>query len=113
MESGGEGSGQAQVGGQNRDCNTGVTNMDTTSMNTENSVYCKKGMRALGKRRVSFPFLNLFLLVFLTAGCAHYPFNQPLKQVSPQTDYRGKYMGAPVVETIEKGTTPIVTIPTG
>jgi NTE family protein len=28
-------------------------------------------------------------------GCAHYPVNQPLKQIDPQGGYRGKYMVAP------------------
>jgi len=28
-------------------------------------------------------------------GCAHYPVNQPLKQVEPQSGYRGRYMGTP------------------
>ena len=68
--------------------------MDITNLNKENSLYRKKGVEVSGKRRVSFPFLNLFL-VLLTAGCAHYPFNPPLKQVDPQTGYRGRYMGSP------------------
>jgi NTE family protein len=31
----------------------------------------------------------------IATGCAHYPINQPLKQVDPQNGYRGKYMGTP------------------
>ncbi len=31
----------------------------------------------------------------IASGCAHYPVNQPLKQVDPQSGYRGKYMGTP------------------
>jgi NTE family protein len=44
---------------------------------------------------VSFRPAGLLLLVFLAAGCAHYPVNQPLKQVDPQSGYRGRYMGTP------------------
>ena len=33
-------------------------------------------------------------MLFLS-GCAHYPVNQPLKQVDPQSGYRGRYMGTP------------------
>ena len=31
----------------------------------------------------------------VAASCAHYPVNEPLKQVEPQSGYRGKFMGAP------------------
>jgi hypothetical protein len=37
----------------------------------------------------------LVIAVFFASGCAHYPVNQPLKQIDPQGGYRGKYMGAP------------------
>ena len=46
-------------------------------------------------KRVHFRFTSLFMLVLLVAGCTHYPVNQPLKQVDPQSGYRGKYMGTP------------------
>jgi NTE family protein len=35
----------------------------------------------------------LVISVFFTSGCAHYPINQPLKQIDPESGYRGKYMG--------------------
>jgi len=31
----------------------------------------------------------------LATGCAHYPVNQPLKQVNPKSGYRPKYTGTP------------------
>ena len=37
----------------------------------------------------------LLLLFFLNTGCAHYPFNQPLKQIDRQTGYRAKFRGVP------------------
>jgi NTE family protein len=33
--------------------------------------------------------------VVVATGCAHYPVNQPLKQIDPQSGYRGRYMGTP------------------
>jgi NTE family protein len=40
-------------------------------------------------------YVFLLLTVFYVIGCAHYPVNQPLKQIDSQSGYRGKYMGAP------------------
>jgi NTE family protein len=37
----------------------------------------------------------LLITVFIASGCAHYPINQPLKQVDPQGGYRARYMRAP------------------
>ncbi len=38
--------------------------------------------------------LFIIALITLTAThCAHYPVNQPLKQVDPESGYRGKFMG--------------------
>src|SRR5512135_3082187 len=40
----------------------------------------------------------LFVIVTITfgaVGCAHYPVNQPLTQVDPDSGYRGKFMGVP------------------
>jgi NTE family protein len=34
-------------------------------------------------------------MVVVAIGCAHYPVNQPLKQVDPQGGYRPKYTGTP------------------
>jgi NTE family protein len=39
--------------------------------------------------------LAIVAWVIVAAGCAHYPVNQPLKQVDPESGYRGKYMGVP------------------
>ena len=50
----------------------------------------------LRHEKVSLWFcVGLFLVVILATGCAHYPINQPLKQVDPQSGYRGKYTGVP------------------
>src|SRR5512135_653093 len=48
-------------------------------------------------------FLRSFLLwcsllipgILMTAGCAHYPVNQPLAQYNPDNGYRAKFMGTP------------------
>ena len=43
-----------------------------------------------------FPSLTLIIVTaVVVVGCAHYPVNEPLKQVEPQADYRGMAMGAP------------------
>ncbi len=35
------------------------------------------------------------LVIVVMVGCAHYPVNQPLKQVDPQSGYRPKFTGSP------------------
>ena len=37
----------------------------------------------------------VFPLILIITGCAHYPVNQPLQQVDPDSGYRGKFMGQP------------------
>ena len=39
--------------------------------------------------------MSVVVAALATAGCAHYPVNQPLKQVDPQSGYRAKYTGIP------------------
>ncbi len=46
-------------------------------------------------KRPLFSILISTWVAIVAAGCAHYPVNQPLKQVDPQSGYRGKYMGTP------------------
>jgi NTE family protein len=46
-------------------------------------------------KRFFFFILTLTWVTVVVIGCAHYPINQPLKQVDPQIGYRGKYMGTP------------------
>jgi NTE family protein len=53
------------------------------------------GQTATTTKQILRIFFSLFLSVFMVAGCAHYPVNQPLKQVDPQSGYRGRYMGTP------------------
>ena len=47
-----------------------------------------------GRRFLAF-FTILLLLIFLNTGCAHSPFNLPLKQIDRQTGYRAKFRGVP------------------
>jgi NTE family protein len=42
-----------------------------------------------------FFILTSILVAVMMAGCASYSVNQPLKQVDPQSGYRGKLMGTP------------------
>jgi NTE family protein len=53
------------------------------------------GQTATATKQILRIFVSLFLFVFTVVGCAHYPVNQPLKQVDPQSGYRGRYMGTP------------------
>ena len=46
-------------------------------------------------KRLLFSILTLTWVAVVVIGCAHYPVNQPLKQVDPQSGYRGKYTGTP------------------
>jgi NTE family protein len=47
----------------------------------------------LSRKRI---LMDALLLAFsLTLGCAHYPVNQPLKQVDPHSGYRAKFTGIP------------------
>ena len=49
------------------------------------------------ERRARFLRLcaGLISVALLAAGCTRYPDNEPLKQVAPQSGYRGKFMGTP------------------
>ena len=55
----------------------------------------KEGEALSGRSRFLTIFAILLLLIFLNTGCAHYPFNQPLKQIDRQTGYRMKFRGVP------------------
>jgi NTE family protein len=46
-------------------------------------------------RKIFRPLAAFIFGTFVAIGCAHNPVNQPLRQVDPQSGYRGKYMGAP------------------
>jgi len=46
-------------------------------------------------KRLFFFILTSTLVAVMMAGCASYSVNQPLKQVDPQSGYRGKFMGTP------------------
>jgi NTE family protein len=54
-----------------------------------------RGERSAGMKRFFFFILTSIWVTVVTIGCAHYPINQPLKQVDPQSGYRPRYMGAP------------------
>lgn len=47
------------------------------------------------KEKLTNLYAFLLITVFIASGCAHYPINQPLKQVDPQSGYRPRYGGAP------------------
>jgi NTE family protein len=55
-----------------------------------------RGERSAGMKRFFISIFTSVWIALVMIGCAHYPVNQPLKQVDPQTGYRGKYMGASV-----------------
>jgi len=55
----------------------------------------KKEEELSGKNRFLRILAILLLLFFLNTGCAHYPINQPLKQIDRQTGYRAKFRGVP------------------
>jgi NTE family protein len=46
-------------------------------------------------RKITWPFAAFIFAAAIATGCAHYPVNQPLKQVDPQSGYRAKYTGTP------------------
>jgi NTE family protein len=54
-----------------------------------------RGERSARMKRFFFSILTLTCMAVVVIGCAHYPVNQPLKQVDPQSGYRGKYMRQP------------------
>ena len=51
--------------------------------------------KKVGVKRLFLPIFTLVWIALVVIGCAHYPVNQPLKQVDPQSGYRPRYMGAP------------------
>lgn len=53
----------------------------------------KEAFRMNLRRSVLLP--GLLLLILGAVGCAHYPVNQPLTHVDPDSGYRGKLMGVP------------------
>jgi NTE family protein len=46
-------------------------------------------------RKIFRPLAAVIFGAVVATGCAHYPINQPLKQVDPQSGYRAKFMGTP------------------
>jgi NTE family protein len=46
-------------------------------------------------KRFFLIILTLGWVAVVAIGCAHYPINQPLKQIDPQSGYRPKFMGTP------------------
>ncbi len=46
-------------------------------------------------RKIFRPLAAVIFGAVVVTGCAHYPINEPLKQINPQSGYRGKYMGTP------------------
>ena len=46
------------------------------------------------KRSFFSSVVLISMIAVILIGCAHYPVNEPLKQVDPQAGYRGKFMAA-------------------
>jgi len=46
-------------------------------------------------KRLFLSILTLTWVAIIAIGCAHYPINEPLKQVDPQSGYRPRLTGAP------------------
>ena len=55
----------------------------------------KEAWVSSGVKRFVTLFAILLFPIFLNQGCAHYPLNQPLKQIDRQTGYRMKFRGVP------------------
>ncbi len=55
----------------------------------------KEGKRTIGIKRLFFLISTLTWIAVVAVGCAHYPVNQPLKQIDPQSGYRAKSMETP------------------
>jgi len=55
----------------------------------------KEGEALSIRSRFLTVFAILLFPIFINTGCAHYPFNQPLKQIDRQTGYRMKFRGVP------------------
>jgi NTE family protein len=64
-------------------------------MGTKRDRLLEETERKTRAKRLFFSILTLTWMVVVAIGCAHYPVNEPLKQVDPQSGYRGKHMGAP------------------
>jgi NTE family protein len=64
-------------------------------MGTKRGRLAEGAKRNKEMKRLFFSILTLTSIAMVAFGCAHYPVNQPLKQVDPQSGYRGRYMGAP------------------
>jgi NTE family protein len=46
------------------------------------------------KRSFFSSVVLILMIAVILIGCAHYPVNEPLKQIDPQAGYRGKFMAA-------------------
>jgi NTE family protein len=51
--------------------------------------------KKVGVKRLFFPIFTSVWVALVVIGCAHYPINEPLKQVDPQSGYRPQYTGTP------------------
>jgi NTE family protein len=55
----------------------------------------RKEKKMNGMKRLFFSGLTVIWIAMVAIGCAHYPINQPVKEVDPQGGYRAKVMGVP------------------
>ena len=59
-------------------------------MGTKRVRLFKEAEENVGMKRLLFSILTLTWIAFVAIGCAHYPINQPLKQVDPQSGYQAE-----------------------
>ena len=64
-------------------------------MSIKNVPLFEQDKRNGGMKRLLFSILTLTWTAVVVIGCAHYPVNEPLKQVDPESGYRGKHRGTP------------------
>ena len=54
-----------------------------------------QGLRSASWRALKCFWICGLVFIAMVAGCAHYPVNEPLKQVDPQAGYRGRNLITP------------------
>jgi NTE family protein len=64
-------------------------------MDTKRVPLFEQAEKNVRMKRLLSSILTLTCMAIVVIGCAHYPVNQPLKQVDPQSGYRGKYIRQP------------------
>jgi len=68
---------------------------EEVKMSTKRGRLFEEAEKNMGMKRLLSSVLTLTWMAFVAIGCAHYPINQPLKQVDPQSGYRPRSTGVP------------------